>query len=231
MVGAGPCTFAVWGYVIANCKNGSVEINPTILSAILGTTKEDVEKSIEYLSAPDPESRSKVLEGRRLVKVGAFFYEVPNHATYRAMTTDEERREYFREKKREQRERDAKNKELMEMSLTVKDKTSESNLSTQAEAGSDAYAEASKKSPKPPSERLRFQRKNKSSKNLPFIQNNPTKSESGIRTHVSSALNCIDRDFVEKEWESQGYGIPLSPRWKYKDLPAMFKAHLETKTK
>jgi len=49
----------------------------------------------------------------------------------------------------------------------------------------------------------------------------------GGRTHVSSALNCIDRDFVEKEWESQGYRTPLSPNWKYKDLPPVFKAHLE----
>lgn len=133
MVGAGPCTFAVWGYVIANCKNGTVEINPTILAAILGATKEDVEKAIEYLSAPDPESRSKVLDGRRIVKVGAFFYEVPNHATYRGIINDEERREYFRDKKREQREREAKDKEVSEskprLSLTVKDKSSASTHS------------------------------------------------------------------------------------------------------
>lgn len=142
MVGAGPCTFAVWGYVIANCKNGTVEINPTILAAILGATKEDVEKAIEYLSAPDPESRSKVLDGRRIVKVGAFFYEVPNHATYRGIINDEERREYFRDKKREQREREAKDKEVTQprkrLSLTVKDK---SKVSTQSEASSYADAE------------------------------------------------------------------------------------------
>lgn len=143
MVGAGPCTFAVWGYVIANCKNGTVEINPTILAAILGTTKEEIEKAIEYLSAPDPASRSKVLDGRRLVKAGAFFYDVPNHATYRGIINDDERREYFRDKKREQRERDAKAKDVTKprerLSLTVKDK---SKVSTQSEASSYADAEA-----------------------------------------------------------------------------------------
>lgn len=210
MVGAGPCTFAVWGYVIANCKNGTVEINPTILAAILGTTKEDVDKSIEYLTAPDPASRSKVLDGRRLVKVGAFFYEVPNHATYRGILNDEERREYFRDKKREQRERDAKAKLLEKVSLTVKDM---SNMSTQAEAyaDSDSDAEASlNKSPIPPSKARRLRVRRKSSSSLRHSVGEAPSSKVPLK---------VPSHWIEENWDSLGYGKSSGP-WDFDAFPA-----------
>ena len=106
MLGAGGTVFAVWGWIIANadCK-GTLEINPRLLSAIIGDPIEDVEKALEYLSQPDPNSRSKEQEGRRIVHVNAFTWEVVNHEHYRKIRNADERREYNRRKKAEARAR------------------------------------------------------------------------------------------------------------------------------
>ena len=54
MFGGGPTLFAVLSYVLANTKpDNLVEMNPHMLSAILGTSFEEVEKAIEQLCSPD----------------------------------------------------------------------------------------------------------------------------------------------------------------------------------
>jgi hypothetical protein len=109
MYGAGPTVFAVWSFVIATGRiaedgvTGTVEINPKLLANILGTDQMDVESSVQFLCRPDPDSRSKKDEGRRLVKEGQFLYRVPTLADYRAIRSDDERRQYNREAKRKQR--------------------------------------------------------------------------------------------------------------------------------
>lgn len=108
MIGAGAVTFAVMGYVIANGKPDrevgmQVDLNPKLLAFILGEKEEDVEKAIEKLCSPDPESRSREEEGRRLVRMSQFSYRVVNGAKYRAIRDEERRRETDRESKRRQR--------------------------------------------------------------------------------------------------------------------------------
>jgi len=85
LYGAGMHVFAVWGWVLAH-KNaeGIVEVNPRLVGGELGGTVEQVGSALDYLMAPDPESRSKEDDGCRLVKVGQFEYQVVNHAKYRA---------------------------------------------------------------------------------------------------------------------------------------------------
>jgi hypothetical protein len=97
MMGAGPTVFAVWGYVISKADGGFVELNPRLLSVLLGTSELEIIKAIEYLCAPDPNSRSTEKEGRRLVKIGQFAYEVTTHAHYRSIRNTEDRRAYMRE--------------------------------------------------------------------------------------------------------------------------------------
>jgi hypothetical protein len=117
MVGSGTAVFAVWPYVIANTKpDNQVELNPRILSAILGTTEAEVQTAIDFLCAPDPRSRSKEFKGRRLIKRAEFLYFVPQADKYRGIPNERERRQYFRDKKREQRER-------LRRGQTVKSKT------------------------------------------------------------------------------------------------------------
>jgi len=102
MVGAGAVVFAVMGYIIANSKpdrsvGTQVELNPKLLAFILGESEEDVAQAVETLSSPDPKSRSKEEEGRRLIKLGTFSYQVVNGAKYRVIRDEEERRRQNRE--------------------------------------------------------------------------------------------------------------------------------------
>lgn len=139
MVGAGAHVFAVWGYVIANCRNGSIELNPKLLAMILGEDEEPIQAAIDFLCSPDPNSRSKNNDGCRLVKTGPFLFDVPNHASYRKILNEDERRAYFRDKKREQRQKaKALTVGQVGQSKTVQDM---STVSTQSEADTESKEE------------------------------------------------------------------------------------------
>lgn len=103
MMGSGPTVFAVWGYVIANAVNGQVELNPRLVAAVIGCSQDDVQQAIGVLAAPDPNSRSPTEDGRRLVQEGQFAFRVTNHAMYRQIRNEDDRREYNRIKKQESR--------------------------------------------------------------------------------------------------------------------------------
>lgn len=110
MVGAGPVVFAVMGYVIAKqvpdrTVGSQVELNPKLLAYILGAEQGQVEEAIEKLCAPDPDSRSPEHEGRRLIKIGQFAYQVVNGQKYRWMMDEEKRRLQNREAKARERAR------------------------------------------------------------------------------------------------------------------------------
>lgn len=108
MVGAGVAVFAVMGFVIArqvpDRKVGSqVTLNPKLLAAILGGTEQEIQAAVDYLCAPDPQSRNKEAGGSRLVRVGQFEYQVVSGSKYKAIRDDEERREQNRDAKRRER--------------------------------------------------------------------------------------------------------------------------------
>lgn len=113
MVGAGAVVFAVMGYIIANAVpdrtvGTQVELNPKLIAFILGEKQSEIEKAIEFLCAPDANSRTKVEQGRRLVRLGQFSYRVVNGEKYRAMRDEEKRREQNREAKRRERLKNGK---------------------------------------------------------------------------------------------------------------------------
>lgn len=100
--------FAVWSYVIAKMRpdkevGAQVDLNSTLLATILGEDKSVIEGVVQRLCSPDPNSRSKAEEGRRLVQVGTFSYRVVNGAAYMAIRNENERREYNRRKQQEGR--------------------------------------------------------------------------------------------------------------------------------
>jgi len=106
MFGAGMNVFAVWGFAIANKgSDGVVEINPPFVASALGCGVEDVTSAIEFLCSPDENSRSEDKDGRRLLKVGSFTYEVVNHAKYVGMKNAEDRRRQGRESQARFREK------------------------------------------------------------------------------------------------------------------------------
>lgn len=105
MVGAGLNVFAVWNYIITKAQFGVIELNPKLVHAILGGKLTEVVEAIEYLSRPDPESRSKDEDGRRIIKEGQFQYRVVNWGAYQAMKSADDLREYNRRKQAEYRAR------------------------------------------------------------------------------------------------------------------------------
>lgn len=108
MVGSGAIVFAVMGYVIANgipdrTVGMQVDLNPKLLSFILGESEKDIAKAIKFLCEPDPDSRSDDHQGRRLVRLGQFSYQVVNGAKYRWIRDEEKRREQNRDAQRRRR--------------------------------------------------------------------------------------------------------------------------------
>lgn len=108
MVGKGPHFFSVWGYVISHFrpskKHGAiVELNPKVIAMLIGMEEADVQKVINECLSPDPKSRSKDEDGRKLIQLGEYVYVVVNGAHYRAIRDEDHRREYQRDKQREYR--------------------------------------------------------------------------------------------------------------------------------
>ena len=107
MVGAGTDVFATWGYIISHAVNGLVELNPTLVGAALGATREEIEAAVAWLCRPDEKSRNPAEAGCRLVQEGPFLYRVVSHHIYRNMRNEDERREYNRLAQQQSRARRA----------------------------------------------------------------------------------------------------------------------------
>jgi hypothetical protein len=152
MFGAGVEVFAVWGYVIANTVDSTIELNSIMLSAILGSSPDKIEAAIDFLCAPDPKSRNGDHQGRRLIKQGPYQFHVVTHQHYRAIRNEDDRREYNRRKMAESR---ARRKTVMSNGQSPSIKVNHSVQSvppcthTEAEAYTDTKTEEQKPSPKP----------------------------------------------------------------------------------
>ncbi len=103
MLGAGPDVFAVWAYCISNAVAAQVELNPKLLALSIGMSVERVNAAIKFLCSPDPDSRNKEHDGKRLIKEGEFAYHVVSHDIYRAIRDEDGRREYMRKYMKERR--------------------------------------------------------------------------------------------------------------------------------
>ena len=126
MMGAGLNVHALWPYVIANKdEEGFLEINPKLVAFKLGGTIQDITSALEYLMAPDPESRSKHEGGRRLLQIEDHLYWVVNHKSYDEIRRIEDRKEQNRKAQAKLR---AKKKLSAEM-LTDNDSQQESSMS------------------------------------------------------------------------------------------------------
>lgn len=108
MVGAGAPAFAVMGYIIANTNSRSccVELNPKLLAFVIGEPEAVIVSAIEKLCQPDPQSRSKAEDGKRLIRRGEFLYLVVNFAHYRDLLRKEKRKEYMADLMAKKRERE-----------------------------------------------------------------------------------------------------------------------------
>jgi len=102
-------TRIVWITMLALAdKNGEVAGSIPGLARVAGVSVEDCRKAISAFKSPDPDSRSKVEDGRRVEDIDGG-WSIINHAKYRAMASreDEKSKAAIRQKRyREKKKRD-----------------------------------------------------------------------------------------------------------------------------
>ena len=98
-------TRIVWITLLAMAdKDGIAEASIPGLSDFARISIPETREALERLMAPDPDSRSKEFDGRRIEAVDGG-WQILNHAKYRAKMGADERREYNRLKQAKYRER------------------------------------------------------------------------------------------------------------------------------
>lgn len=128
----------VWITMLAmSNKNGVVESSLPGLADMARVTIPEVKDAVAALESPDEYSRTQDHEGRRIEKCDGG-WQILNHGKYRAKMGADEKREYFRVKKQEQR-LSKKCPTESKMSKTVQDT---SRMSRHAEAQSHSETEA-----------------------------------------------------------------------------------------
>lgn|GEM_PF-5343374 len=107
MVGSGACAYAVWAYCIAKARppDGTIELNPLVIGAIIGEEANLIEGAIKKLCSPDKGTHTSGGDGRRLVQVRPFTYRMINWKLYRGPKSPTELRAYYARKQREYRAR------------------------------------------------------------------------------------------------------------------------------
>lgn len=131
-------TRIVWITMLAlSNKDGIVEASIPGLADLSRVTVNECRRAVTKLEAPDPDSRTKAEQGRRIVPIDGG-WRLVNHAKYRAKMGEAERREYLRLKQQEHRSKKA-------VSTVVNNCQQTSTPSTHTEADSDADTEAKKK--------------------------------------------------------------------------------------
>jgi hypothetical protein len=81
-------------------RHGEVDRHWRAIAEDIGLTTEEVRDAIDFLSSPDPESRSPDCDGARLTLIApprAWGWVIVNYAKYRDIRDEEERRDYMRD--------------------------------------------------------------------------------------------------------------------------------------
>jgi len=136
--------------LLAHCdRDGNGEMPVPLIATLTGLDHDTVSGTLAELSSPDPASRSKDEEGRRILLHGnGFGYTVVNYETYRSMRDEEARREQTKHAVRRHRVKVSHGKPDVSHGKPVK---------AQAEAEAEAEADRSKHlSPATPLTRARW---------------------------------------------------------------------------
>jgi len=108
----------VWITMLAMAdQNGDVKSSLPGLAHLARKTLEETKSALAVLSAPDPHSGRKELNGRRVTEIEGG-WNLVTHPYYRELGMSDEMKRYWREKQREHR-----------LSLTVKDSKRQSKMS------------------------------------------------------------------------------------------------------
>lgn len=143
-----PATKLVWITMLAMVdRNGEVHTSIPGLAKRAGVTNQECETALACFQSPDPYSRTKDHEGRRIRVIDGGF-ELLNHGKYRALLSAEERREYNRKKQQEYREIKRLNGclNVNDVSMTVIDNVSNAHITdTNTDTDTDELIRANPK--------------------------------------------------------------------------------------
>jgi hypothetical protein len=131
--------FVFEDFIILADADGVVDMTAEAFSRRTNVPLDIVKRGIAKLEEPDSRSRTSDHEGRRLLRIDNhrdWGWKVVNHAKYRCMRTDAERREYMREYMREYRKPDESVNRIVNKTLQVL--TSASVLSSPSSASEES---------------------------------------------------------------------------------------------
>jgi hypothetical protein len=104
----------VFTNLLAHCdRDGVADIHPRAIAEEVGLSVEAVRAALDVLESPDDESRSPEEQGRRIIRIDehrAWGWRVVNYAKYRAIRSEEDRREQNRESQARWREKNKQSK-------------------------------------------------------------------------------------------------------------------------
>lgn len=111
MVGPWEALVTFQQFVILADRDGVVDMTAQAISRETTIPIRIINKGIEALEQPDPESRTPTEDGRRIVRLSesrSWGWKVTNYEYYRKLRSEDERREYHRQYWREKRSKTAK---------------------------------------------------------------------------------------------------------------------------
>lgn len=129
-------------------QEGWVDTHPKSIADEVGLTLEQVQEALNELEAPDTESRSPEEDGRRIVRLDehrAWGWRIVNHAKYRAIRNEEDRREQNRLAQAKWRMKNADSKQSKPSISTHKHASAESaHTDTEADTEADTKKESTR---------------------------------------------------------------------------------------
>ncbi|MBI3043557.1 MAG: hypothetical protein HYY78_12125 [Betaproteobacteria bacterium] len=129
-------------FLILADKHGVVDRTPEVISKRTTIPLEIIHAGIEALEQPDPDSRTPVEGGRRIVRLSdtrSWGWRIVNYAKYRAIRSQEERREYHSAYWRAKRSPNAK----VDTQQTQQDSTNSTNSSKHKQNAGSSKPKAS----------------------------------------------------------------------------------------
>lgn len=121
-------------------KCGIVDMTEDAVARRTNVPLDVVQRAIQTLREPDPQSRTKDHEGRRLLLIDEgreWGWKIANYEHYRDIRTEEERREYHKQYKRKQRAKAKLVNKRKQPSTIVNNRQQSSTMSTHIDTDTD----------------------------------------------------------------------------------------------
>ena len=180
--------------VVLGYPDGVVDMTHEAIARRINVPIEIVKKQIAALSEPDPKSRSKKDDGRRLVPLDPerdWGWRIVNYSVYREIRDEEARKKYFREKQRKYR----RSKKLSS------DKDGSDTTFNKVERMVDSYSYSNSSSNSKKEKEKRDPKREKEKPNAA----RPRSETEVVEYCLSLGLTRSDAEYFWNRWQANGY--------------------------